>query len=369
MKLDPWAAVNIEKYDKLFAEFGIEKFDPFLSKLKNPSRLMTSEVIFGHRDFGRIYDAITNKKPYAMLTGFMPSGKFHFGHKTVLDQILWYQQHNADVYIAVADIEANTVRRMPLDELRQIAIDQYLTNYIALGLDPHGVHFYFQSDYIVPYYRLAAQLSQKVTFNEMSAIYGELSPAKITSALLQAADILQPQLKKNGGPKPVVVPVGADQDPHIRLTRDLAGRFAGEYGFIPPSSTYHKFMPGLDGGKMSSSVPGSHIALTEDIPTAVKKLKNALTGGRDTLAEQKEKGGRPDKCIVYEFLVLHLMEEKEYKKRQDDCKAGKILCGECKANAADLLKKFLEKHQEKREKAKGTVEKMLPKILHAEKGE
>lgn len=358
MKIDPWASKNIEKYEKLFKEFGIARFDPYVSKLENPSRLMTSRAIFGHRDFGRIYEAITKKKPYAMLTGFMPSGKFHFGHKTVLDQILWYQENGADVFIAVADLEASTVRKMPLEELRKTAIDQYLTNYIALGLKPKNVHFYFQSDYTVPYYKLSAQLSQKVTFNEMRAIYGELSPAKIVSALLQAADILQPQLEENGGPKPVVVPVGADQDPHIRLARDLAARFSKEYGFISPSSTYHKFMPGLGGGKMSSSVPESYIALTDEIPDAIKKLKNALTGGRDTLAEQKEKGGMPDKCVVYEFLMLHLMDEKECKRRKQDCKAGKILCGECKQNASELMSSFLEKHQENREKAEKTVEKI-----------
>ncbi len=369
MKIDPWASGKLEKYEKLFEEFGIEKFDPYISKLEKPSRLMLNGGIFGHRDFKRIFDAIKNKRPYAMLTGVMPSGPFHFGHKTLLVQILWYQENDAEVFITVADIEAHTVRRIPLEELKKTAIEQYLTNYIALGLKPKNVHFYFQSDYIVPYYRLSAQLSQRVTFNEMKAIYGELSPAKLTSALLQAADILQPQLEEFGGPKPVVVPVGADQDPHIRLTRDLAARFSKEYRFIPPSSTYHKFMPGLDGGKMSSSVPESYIALTDEIPQAVKKLKNALTGGRDTLEEQRKKGGRPDKCIVYEFLVLHLMDEKEFRKRREDCEAGRIICGECKQNAAELLERFLTKHQEKREKARNAVERILSKILSEQKRE
>ncbi|GAG78677.1 unnamed protein product, partial [marine sediment metagenome] len=30
------------------------------------------------------------------------------------------------------------------------------------------------------------------------------------------------QLEKYGGVKPVLVPVGVDQDPHIRLSRDIA---------------------------------------------------------------------------------------------------------------------------------------------------
>lgn len=41
------------------------------------------------------------------------------------------------------------------------------------------------------------------------------------SAVTQSADILHPQLEEYGGPKPAVIPVGSDQDPHIRLTRGL----------------------------------------------------------------------------------------------------------------------------------------------------
>lgn len=40
------------------------------------------------------------------------------------------------------------------------------------------------------------------------------------SVLTQVADILHPQV--NEEPAPTIVPVGLDQDPHIRLTRGVA---------------------------------------------------------------------------------------------------------------------------------------------------
>jgi len=83
----------------------------------------------------------------------------------------------------------------------------------------------------------------------------------------------------------------------------------GEYGFIPPASIYHRFMTGLTGGKMSSSKPESHIALTEDPKEAGKKIMRAITGGRQSLAEQKKLGGEPEKCSIYEFLVFHLSDD------------------------------------------------------------
>jgi tryptophanyl-tRNA synthetase len=42
--------------------------------------------------------------------------------------------------------------------------------------------------------------------------------------MVQVGDILHPQLDEYGGLRPIVVPVGVDQDPHLRLTRGLAGK-------------------------------------------------------------------------------------------------------------------------------------------------
>ncbi|MEC9136710.1 MAG: hypothetical protein VYD88_04695, partial [Candidatus Thermoplasmatota archaeon] len=39
--------------------------------------------------------------------------------------------------------------------------------------------------------------------------------------LVQVGDIVHPQLDDFGGLRPIVVPVGVDQDPHLRLTRDI----------------------------------------------------------------------------------------------------------------------------------------------------
>ena len=48
--------------------------------------------------------------------------------------------------------------------------------------------------------------------------------AHVQAPLVQAGDILHPQLDEYGGLRPIVVPVGVDQDPHLRLTRGLASK-------------------------------------------------------------------------------------------------------------------------------------------------
>jgi len=369
-RIDPWASVDVENYKALMQDFGIEPFSKFREKFK-ANRYVRRDIIFGHRDFDRIHNSITKKKPWAMMTGLMPSGKFHFGHKMLADIIIWLQQLGGQIYVCSADIEAWLMRDITLEEGYRTAVDEYLTNYVALGLDlKKDFTFWFQSNYTTEYYRLRDMISKRVTFNELKAIYGELSPGKITSVLTQAADILHPQLPSHNGKKPVVVPVGVDQDPHLRLTRDIASRLDAvrenstrDFPCIPPSSTYHKFMRGLQGGKMSSSRENSYIALTESSETARKKVMNAKTGGRATAEEQKKLGGQPEACTVYDFFVYHLIDDnKELMNIYKDCTSGNRRCGDCKKFCADLIEKFLVGHQKKYKKAKTEVEKFIAKV-------
>jgi len=308
--------------------------------------------VFGHRGFKEIADSIENGKDYIMMTGLMPSGRFHFGHKMVADQIIWHQEKGAKIYIAAADIESYLMRNVSLEDGRKTAIEEYLSNYIALGLKEKNLHFWFQSDYEVPYYRFRDTISKRATFNELKAIYGDLSTNKIIAAFTQVADILHTQLPEFEGPLPTIVPVGADQDPHIRLTRDVATRAKKEYKLRPPAATFHSFMEGLQGGKMSSSDPKSHIALRDEPKAAAKKVMSAATGGRPTADEQRKDGGMPEVCAVYKFYFYHLVpDDKKLQDIYNECKSGSILCGECKKRCADMLEKYLIEHQKKLPKA------------------
>ena len=74
-----------------------------------------------------------------------------------------------------------------------------------------------------------------------------------------------------------------------------------------------------------------------------------------TIEEHKKNGGKPEVCGVFELFVYHLMDDSELKAIYDGCKAGKRLCGECKMQAATLLKPFLADLATKREAARSKV--------------
>ena len=135
----------------------------------------------------------------------------------------------------------------------------------------------------------------------------------------------------------------------------------GGYGFLQPSSTYHRFITGLTGDKMSSSKPESSIFLTDTPQEAKKKLMNAKTGGAATKEEQLRSGGKPDECIIYEMYLYHLLEsDAELQQLHDACRKGTILCGACKKRAAELLDALLHDIQQKRIGAEEKIPQVLP---------
>ncbi len=426
MKIDPWSSEKIENYDELIEKFGISEIDEVLDKINKPHRYFKRNIVFGHRDFNKVIKAAKENNRFTAISGFVPSGEPHLGHKMVMDQLIWYQKMGGDVFAAIADMEALSARNISLEKGEDIG-KNYLISLIALGLKESNSYFYFQSnEYDLR--DLSFELSNNVNIGKLQSIYGfneESSLGHLYSTTVQSGDILYPQLEKFGGPCPVVVPAGTDQDPHIRLVRDLSKsmrlfkidkggeeefiirsrraskekisllsnklseigvveefeehlKISGisknrlikeirdfetekdEYGFISPSSTYHRFMSGLKGGKMSSSVEGSYIGLTENPEEASDKVMRAKTGGKTSLEEQKKEGGEPEKCSVYELLYFHLIEDEEYMQElYSECKEGERLCGKCKKETAEYLKNFLKEHQEKREKAKDKLDKYL----------
>ncbi|MFB6183879.1 MAG: tryptophan--tRNA ligase [Haloarculaceae archaeon] len=473
--LDPWGSSTVSDYRKLFEEFGIEEFDEVIDEVPAPHYLMRRGVIFGHRDYRAIARAMRADEPFAALSGFMPTGDPHIGHKMVFDEIIYHQRQGGDAYALIADLEAHSARGLTWAKIDEHARD-YVLSILALGFDPEEGELYRQSDNR-EVQDLAFELGIEANFSEFQSIYGfdgETDVSHMQSVVTQTADILYPQLDE---PKPTVIPVGPDQDPHMRLTRDLAARvryfgvtraFAsfevdsdaerellaaaygaldddgddpvrcadaadwleaevepdeirqaaieklraagkeplrprtrfldrnateeafealieavegekrvydehvdafdlsradaeelardvevehGGYGFVPPSSIYHRFMTGLTGGKMSSSVPASHISLLDDPADGYDKVKAATTGGRETAEKQRELGGEADECPVYELYAYLLAgDDDEFAKEvYEECVGGERLCGDCKEQAARLMEEFLQDHQEKRE--------------------
>jgi tryptophanyl-tRNA synthetase len=359
--IDPWGTIKTIDYSKLTAEFGIEPITNISDRFPLNHRLLRRGVWFGHRDLGRILDAASRGQEYAVMSGIKPTGVYHLGTKTTAEAMVYFQalSQKSRVFYCIADVEAYCDNGIRFSESSELAVSN-VADILALGLDPERAYVYKQSEEI-RVMNLASIFSSRVTNSMIKAIYGEKPFGLYFSALVQAGDILLPELASFGGPKPVVVPVGIDQDPHLRLTRDLAFRYRHDFGFIEPSAVFHKLVHSLNGSeKMSKRDPMSVLTLNETPKQVRIKIMNAVTGGRATAEEQRRLGGEPDKCVVYEYYRDHFLEsDSELKVVRDECTGGKRLCGQCKAQLADLVVEAIEAHEQRREAFTDLAKKLI----------
>ena len=354
-KLTPWEVSGEINYNKLIKQFGL-KPTKNLPETFNKNTLFRRNIIFANRDIEKILEAIKNKKPFAIMTGLMPTGEMHIGHMILIEQLVFWQTLGAKIYIAVADIEAYNARNQSLEESKKKA-KEYIENYHAIGLRPENCEIYFQSARSQnatksnAYYRLQNLFANHATFNEFKGVYGEISPGKMTASLLQASDMFHIQLPEFEGNIPTLIPVGIDQDPHIRLARGISKRFE-DYSFTQISSIYHTFLPGLKKGKMSASDPTSYISLN-DSPSQVKKKINkyAFSGGKDTVEEHRKLGGNTETDVACQWLKYFEHDDEKLEKIYKDYSKGKLLSGEVKAILIEKINHILKEHQKRKESA------------------
>jgi len=346
-------------YQKLMREFGVEPIDTVAGKVPNPSMMFRRGIIFAHRDLGAILESAKNKKPFAVLTGFNPSGELHLGNLFFLKQALFFQKLGGTFYLPISNDETYVFKKSDdLDKTTDFAYKEVIPSIIAVGFEPEKTKI-FVSTRTPKAYELAVKLSRRATFSTIKAIFGftnDTNVGQIFYTVMQSAHILFPQLREYGGPKPTVVPVGLDQDPYLRLVRDVAEK----EGFVKPSSTYHKFMPGLQGGKMSGSKPETCIYLNDEPAVARKKIMRAFSGGGASLEEHRAKGGDTEKDVAFQYLKF-MFEEDDAKLGEIEkaFRSGAMTSGEIKKLLTDRVERFLREHQQRKEKARKLIKKFL----------
>lgn len=358
MEIDPWSNRLIENYDKLYSEFGMKQIDEKISAKLKKNRYFRRGLVAGQRDFDLWLAAAEKGQKVAAMSGIKPSGEFHMGSKMTAEELIFLQRDfGAKVFYSIADLEANADNGLTLEEGLRNAVSN-VADMLALGLDEKNSYIWLQSreTRVTNFAYLAAR---RTTLATMHALYGEKNLGLYFCTLTQAGDIVLPQHPDFGGKKHVVVPVGFDQDPHLRLTRDLAAKF----DLIAPSSTYHVFMRSLDGNeKMSKRDPMNLLTLSDEPELAKKKVSRAFTGGRATVEEQRRIGAEYHKCVVAELENFHFEEDdKKVEERKGKCLTGAILCGECKKEVCEKIVNYLKAHQERKKKLVSKAEKLLSK--------
>lgn len=210
-------------------------------------------------------------------------------------------------------------------------------------------------------YKHAVRVAKRITLSTAKAVFGFDDSTNIGATFytsMQAVPAFLPSELK-GKNIPCLIPLGFDQDPHFRVSRDVMPKL----GYYKPAIIHALFLPPLAGasGKMSASEEKTAIYTTDAPEEAREKIiKHAFSGGQPTLKEQREKGGNPDIDVSYQYLKMFFEpDDKKLRKIHDDYKSGKMLTGELKELLAEKLVAFLKEHQKKRLQAKKMVDKFI----------
>ncbi len=232
----------------------------------------------------------------------------------------WVRLHEEyECFFGVMDLHSLTVRQNPA-EFRQNARKLYAL-YVAAGLDPEKNCVYFQSHvsahaelaWILNCFTYVGELSRMTQYKDKSAKHADnVNAGLFTYPVLMAADILLYQA--------AVVPVGVDQKQHLEITRDIAERFNNIYGdvFTIPDAYFGKHSAKIMSladptKKMSKSDENtnSHILLTDDRDTIIRKFKRAVTDSDTVIRYGEDKPGISNLMDIYGSVTGKTHEEIE----------------------------------------------------------
>lgn len=170
-----------------------------------------------------------------ILSGMRPSGRLHLGHYHGVLKNWATLQHEYECYFSVVDWHALTTLYDDPSQIQNSSWEMVI-DWLAAGINPGSATMFIQSQ-VIEHAELHLLLSMMTPLGWLERVptYKEqqekLKEKDLQTygflgyPLLQAADIL---IYRAGQ-----VPVGADQVPHIEMSREIARRFNFLYGREP----------------------------------------------------------------------------------------------------------------------------------------
>ncbi len=298
------------------------------------------------------------KKVYS---GIRATGRLHLGNYFGAVKGMLELQDQYDCVFSVVDLHAITTPYDP-KSLQQNVKDVVL-DYLAAGLDPEKCLIEIQSRvpehtelaYLLSTIYPVSRLEDLPTYKDKKAQYPKyVNMGLLYYPVLMAADIMLYKAE--------LVPVGIDQEPHLEVTREIARKFNSVYGptFPEPErfKTFGEYIPSLMGeGKMSKTVEGSSILLTDSLEEIKRKIAAVPTDSGTEGGDLPKTGG-----VAALFSFLKLFNHADlYTKYEQDYKAGAIRYSEMKADVAQAIFDVLDPIQQKRKEIESTfnLERMI----------
>src|SRR5687767_9786400 len=318
---------------------------------------------------------MTSQKP-RLLTGDTPTAGLHLGHYVGSLENRIALQDSHECFFLIANKHAFTTRADRAEEIRRDTIE-IATDWIACGMDPNRSTMFVQSEVpaideltfffamLLPFNRVMRNPTLKDEIRDKGL--GDNYPFGFPLyAVGQTADIL--------AFRPVYVPVGEDQLPHLELTREVARKFDQLYCNVDPQTEDKDYQkagglfpiiepklgrvkrlvgtgaPGPDGNllKMSKSLNNA-IFLSDDADTVQKKIMGMYTDPKRIRATDPGETD-PTKNPLWAFHETFNPDQNWVKEQQEAYRAGKVGDVAIKKKLVEVLNNLIEPIRSRRKK-------------------
>ncbi len=282
-----------------------------------------------------------------VFSGARPTGRQHLGNYLGAIKNYVALQAECQCIYSIVDYHALTTLH-DTSELKHNTYEMVL-DWLAAGIDPKKAIVFVQSHVpqvtelhlLLSMVTPLGKLTRLPTFKEkIQQQPDNVNYGLVGYPVLMAADITL--YKAN------LIPVGADQLPHLEFTREIVRTF--NYHFrdvlVEPQARLTEIprVMGLDGvNKMSKSL-NNHIELAAPPDVMRKQVMSMVT---DPARKYRRDPGHPEVCNVFSMHRIYSPDDVD--RIETECRNADIGCVQCKQLYADHLIAALAPFQERRD--------------------
>jgi tyrosyl-tRNA synthetase len=213
---------------------------------------------------------VLEKKKPVVYCGYEPSGPMHLGHFVTVTKLMDFEKAGFKVIVLLADIHAFLNRKGTEEEIKK-EVENWRKTVKAIGLNAEvvlGSSFQFNKEYQLDIMRLAQSSTINRGLRSMQEIARDIEHATISQLLypiMQAADIKHLQCDVAEG--------GMEQRKVHMIAKDMKDVL--KHNFVAVHTPLITSFKG-PGEKMSKSIPGSGLSVTDSYEEIKKTVKNAF---------------------------------------------------------------------------------------------
>ncbi|MBU2616890.1 MAG: tyrosine--tRNA ligase [Nanoarchaeota archaeon] len=234
--------------------------------MKNTEEIVTLE---------ELKTLLKKKKNPTVYCGYEPNGPLHLGHFVTITKLLDLQKAGFEVVILLADVHAMLNRKGGEKEIKK-EVENWKKTLKAIGIKSEivlGSDFQFEKEYQLDVMKIAQDSTIKRGLRSMQEVARDIEGATISQLwypLMQAVDI------KHLG---IDVALGGLEQRKIHMIGREMDKIL-EHKFIALHTPLITSLKG-PGRKMSKSIPGSGISVTDSLDEIKRTIKGAYCPAKE----------------------------------------------------------------------------------------